>query len=108
MQLTISGHQIEITPPLRDYVSDKMDRINRHFDNVTTTQVVLHVEKERHHAEATINTKGATLHANAQAPDMYAAIDSLTDKLDSQVRKHKEKATNHHRSGGALKDQLFQ
>ena len=82
-----------------------MSRIERHFDNVTNTTVVLHVEKTRHLAEATINTKGAILHANAEAEDMYAAIDELMRKLDRQIRRHKEKSTNHHRNGGALKDQ---
>ena len=105
MQIAISGHKMDITPPLKEYVTQKMTRIERHFDNVTNTSVVLHVEKTRHLAEATINTKGATLHANAEAEDMYAAIDELIRKLDSQVRKHKEKSTSHHRNGGALKEQ---
>ena len=105
MNIAISGHQMDVTAPLKDYVTQKLSRIERHFDNVTNTTVVLHVEKTRHLAEATINTKGATLHANAEAADMYAAIDELTRKLDSQVRKHKEKSTNHHRNGGALKEQ---
>ena len=105
MQIAISGHQMDITPPLKEYVTQKMTRIERHFDNMTNTTVVLHVEKTRHLAEATINTKGATLHANAAAEDMYAAIDELIRKLDSQVRRHKEKSTSHHRNGGALKEQ---
>jgi len=105
MQITISGHQLDVTPPLKQYVSEKFERIGRHFDSVTNTTVVLHVEKTRHVAEATINTKGATLHANASAEDMYAAIDALVNKLDRQVRRHKEKLTNHHRNGGALKTQ---
>ena len=105
MQIAISGHQMDITPPLKKYVTEKMGRIERHFDNLTNSTVVLHVEKTRHLAEATINTKGATLHANAEAEDMYAAIDALTDKLDRQVRRHKEKLTDHHRGGGALKEQ---
>jgi putative sigma-54 modulation protein len=105
MQIAISGQKMDVTPPLKEYVTQKMNRIERHFDNVTNTTVVLHVEKTRHVAEATINTKGATLHANAEAEDMYAAIDELMRKLDSQVRKHKEKSTNHHRNGGALKEQ---
>ena len=105
MQLTISGHKLDVTPPLKQYVTDKMDRIGRHFDHVTDTSVVLHVEKTRHLAEATINTKGTSFHANAQADDMYAAIDALTDKLDRQVRRHKEKRADHHRSNGALKSQ---
>ena len=105
MQIAISGHQMDVTPPLKDYVTQKMSRIERHFDNVTNTTVVLHVEKTRHLAEATINTKGAILHANAEAADMYAAIDELMRKLDRQIRRHKEKSTSHHRNGGALKDQ---
>lgn len=96
---------MDITPPLKEYVADKIERIERHFDHVTTTNVVLHVEKSRHLAEATINARGTTLHANAEAADMYAAIDSLASKLDRQVLKHKEKAADHHKNGGALKDQ---
>ncbi len=107
MQLTISGQKIDVTPPLRDYVTEKMGRIHRHFDNVTMTKVVLQVEKERHLAEATINAKGAKLHANAEADNMYAAIDSLASKLDGQVRRHKEKSQDHHRNGGALKSQTL-
>lgn len=100
MQNTITGQNIDITDALRDYVQEKMERIQRHFDHVTNTNVVLHVEKTRHLAEATINAKGAQLHANAEGEDMYAAIDSLTDKLDRQVLKLKEKASDHHQSDG--------
>lgn len=105
MQIAISGHQMDITQPLKKYVTDKIGRIERHFDNVTNTTVVLHVEKTRHLAEATVNAKGATLHANAEAEDMYTAIDTLIRRLDSQMRKHKEKSSDHHRQGGALKEQ---
>ncbi len=107
MHITVSGHQMNITSPLRKYVTNKLERIERHFDHVTTTNVVLHVEKTRHLAEATIQAKGATLHANAEADDMYAAIDALTSKLDRQVKKHKEKSTRHYRNGGALRDQTL-
>lgn len=105
MHIAISGHQMDITQPLKKYVTDKMERIQRHFENVTNTTVVLHVEKTRHLAEATINAKGTTLHANAEAQDMYAAIDTLMRKLDRQVRRHKDKSSDHHRQGGALKEQ---
>lgn len=100
MQVTVSGHQVDITEPLRSYAQQKVGRIQKHFDNVTTTTVVLHVEKNRHLAEATIHAKGATLHADASGDDMYAAIDSLADKLDRQVLKHKEKISDHHRLDG--------
>jgi len=103
MQITISGHQIEITSPLRAYVEDKLERVGRHIDNVTATTVVLHVEKERHIAEATINAKGATMHANAEAADMYAAIDALAGKLDRQVLKQKGKGSDQKRRANGLK-----
>ncbi len=105
MQITISGQHLDITPALREYVSDKMSRISRHFDHVTTAHVVLHVEKQRHLAEATMNTRGATLHAGGEASDMYAAIDALSDKLNRQVIKHKEKRGNRHHNRTALKEQ---
>jgi putative sigma-54 modulation protein len=97
MQINVSGQQIEITEPLRQYVNDKIGRIQKHFDHVTNTNVVLHHEKKknRHLAEATINAKGAQLHANSEGDDMYAVIDALADKLDRQVLKHKEKLGNH-------------
>lgn len=107
MQINVTGHQVDVTDALRNYVTDKIGRIHKHFDNVTTTSVVLHHEKKknRHMAEATVHAKGASLHANSEGDDMYAVIDALADKLDRQVLKHKEKLTDHHRDGGALKDQ---
>lgn len=107
MQVTISGHRIDLTDSMKDYINEKMLRIERHFDHLNSIDVVLHVEKIKHVAEATINAKGVTLHAKSGTNNMYTSIDELTDKLDSQVRKHKEKITDHHRNGGALKDQSF-
>jgi len=105
MQLTISGHQLDLTDSMKDYIGEKMQRVERHFDHLNSIDVVLNVEKIQHKAEATINAKGVTIHAHAESENMYSSIDELTDKLDAQVRKHKEKVTDHHRSGGALKDQ---
>jgi len=98
MQISITGHHVEITPPLKQYVETKLSRLERHFERVIDVQVILDVEKLNHKAEATIHTRGKSLFADATAEDMYAAIDALTDKLDRQVRKHKEKQTDHHRS----------
>lgn len=95
MQLSISGQGMEITDALREYTKEKVEKITRHFDHVNNSHVVLHIEKTRHLAEATITAKGATLHASGEADDMYAAIDSMTDKLDRQVLKHKEKRADH-------------
>ena len=82
MQVNISGHHVEITPALREYLNEKLVRIERHFENVTDVNCILTVEKLEHKAEATLNVSGNTLHAHSVESDMYAAIDSLTDKLD--------------------------
>lgn len=103
MQMNISGHHVEITEPLRQYIGEKFEKLERHFDHVTDVQVILSVEKLRQSAEATVHVSGGKLFANSTDEDMYAAIDSLTDKLDRQIKKHKEKITDHHRSEGAIK-----
>jgi putative sigma-54 modulation protein len=96
MQIDITGHHVDLTPALRTYVQNKFERLERHFDHVTGLHVVLTVEKLQHKAEATIQVNGGTLFADATEQDMYAAIDCLIDKLDRQIKKHKEKLTNHH------------
>ncbi len=96
MQLDITGHHVKITEPMRDYVGSKLDKIERHFDLVSDVHCILTVEKLRHKAEATVIVNGAKIYADATEADMYAAIDSLTDKLERQVRKHKEKLVDHH------------
>lgn len=95
MQLTVSGHHVEVTDPLRNYVESKFERLQRHFDNITNTQVTLIVEKMVQKAEATLHIAGADIFAQAESEDMYAAIDSLADKLDRQLIKHKEKSRGH-------------
>lgn len=96
MQINLTGHHVEITPALRNYVDSKMSRLERHFDNVTDIHVVLTVEKLQHKAEATMHVAGGKLFADAVEEDMYAAIDQLVDKLDRQVKKVKEKRKDHH------------
>jgi putative sigma-54 modulation protein len=106
MNINLTGHHVDITEPLRDYVNSKFDRLERHFDHVTDVHVVLGVEKLRHKAEATMHLTGGTVFADSIEEDMYAAIDGLVDKLDRQVKKHKEKLTDHHRSEGSIKTQF--
>lgn len=95
MQITVSGHHVEVTDALRDYVNQKFTRLQRHFDNITKLDVTLIVEKAAQKAEASIHVAGADIFAQAESDDMYAAIDGLTDKLDRQLIKHKEKNLNH-------------
>ena len=101
MQISVSGHHIEVTNPLREYVESKLDRLERHFDKITNIHVILSVEKQRQKAEATVHINGASLFADCTNEDMYASIDSMADKLDRQIKKHKEKLKDHHRQEGS-------
>jgi putative sigma-54 modulation protein len=99
MNLTISGHHLEVTPALRQYVTGKLDRITRHFDQVVDLSVEKLKEKEkRQRAECNIHVKGNDLFAESAHEDLYAAVDDLVDKLDRQVVKHKDRITDHHHS----------
>ncbi|MCB1677777.1 MAG: ribosome-associated translation inhibitor RaiA [Halioglobus sp.] len=95
MQLNVSGHHVDVTTPLREYVENKFERLQRHFDQISNTQVTLIVEKMVQKAEATLHISGADIFAQAESEDMYAAIDALTDKLDRQLIKHKQKSRGH-------------
>lgn len=96
MQINVSGHHVEITSALRNYIQEKFSRLERHFDQITNTDVTLIIEKQIQKAEANVHVAGATLFATSESEDMYAAIDTLTDKLDRQIIKHKEKTASHH------------
>jgi putative sigma-54 modulation protein len=96
MQVNLTGHHVEITSALKDYLNSKLTRIERHFESVTSINCILTVEKNRHKAEAKVNVTGGTLFAEDVEDDMYAAIDGMIDKLDRQIVKHKEKLTDHH------------
>jgi len=96
MQINITGHHVDLTDALRDYVASKLGRLERHESRITHADVVLNVEKLRQKVEATIRMAGAELFAAAESEDMYAAIDALTDKLDRQLIKHKGKSQDHH------------
>ena len=91
MQLNISGHHVDVTDALKSYVEEKLKKLERHYDHITNTHVILTVEKLQQRAEATVHISGAEVFTDANCDDMYAAIDKLTDKLDRQILKHKEK-----------------
>ncbi len=99
MQINITGHHIEVTPALRAYVTEKLQRISRHFDHVISIDVILKVESSQQQmAEGKVHAAGKSLFALDTNADMYAAIDGLTDKLDRQVRRHKDRIRGHHAS----------
>lgn len=95
MQINLTGHHVEITDALRDYVDNKFTKLERHFDHINNVHVILNVEKLNQKAEAKMHLDGGEVFAHSEHNDMYAAIDSLVDKLDRQVIKHKEKIKRH-------------
>ena len=105
MQISLTGHHVDITDALKNYVDNKFERLERHFDNVTNVHVILSIEKMRQKAEATMHVNGANVFADSVHEDMYAAIDALADKLDRQIKKHKEKTKDHHQASGGVKVQ---
>ena len=101
MNLQISGHHIEVTPALREYVEQKLDPVVRHFDRVTGVNVILSVEKLKQKAEVTVHVPGKDIFVENAGDDLYASIDALFDKLDRQVQKYKQKVQDHHRGDKA-------
>ena len=95
MQISLTGHHVDLTDSLRAYVDQKFERLERHFDHVTNVHVILSVEKLAQKAEANMHVSGAEIFADSTHEDMYAALDALVDKLDRQLIKHKEKMKNH-------------
>lgn len=103
MNLHLSGHHLEITPAIRDYVSGKLVRITHHFDHVADVNVILTVEKLVHRVEASVHVRGKDIFCESGDVDMYAAVDALVDKLDRAIIKHKEKSLQHRHDGAPLK-----
>jgi len=102
MNLNLTGHHVEITPAMRDYVTAKMVKIKRHFDNVIDVNITLSVEKLKQNAEANVHVLGKDIFVETNSSNMYASIDNLVDKLDRKIRKHKGKNVGH-RNNGVLK-----
>jgi putative sigma-54 modulation protein len=107
MNLKLTGNHVEITDAMREYVISKISKITRHFDHVIDVSVILSVEKLKQKAEANVHVRGKDIFVETDSVDMYASIDTLVDKLDRQILKHKEKNLER-RNHGALKDQDFE
>ena len=95
MNLHLTGHHLQITPAIRDYIAAKLARITHHFDHVIDVNVILSVEKLQQKIEANVRVRGRDIFCESIDTDMYAAIDNLVDKLDRTIIKHKEKNLEH-------------
>ena len=104
MNLEVHGHQLEVTDALRSYANEKFQRLGRHFEHPFDSKIQLSIDKPNHCAEGTVTTNGRTLHAEASAQTMYAAIDMLVDKLDRSLQKVKDRLVDHHR-GDSVRQQ---
>ncbi|SMN00861.1 Ribosome hibernation protein YhbH [uncultured Candidatus Thioglobus sp.] len=98
MQLNISGHHLEITEAIKQHSTEKLSKIKNHFDHLINVNMILEVEKDVQKAEATIHISGADLFAKAESDNMYTSIDRMVNKLDVQVKKHKEKLNDHRKN----------
>ncbi len=103
MNLHLTGHQLPITPAIREYLATKLERITHHFDNVIDVNVIMSVDKLQQKCEATVHVRGRDIFCENSSGDMYAAIDGLVDKLDRTIIKHKEKALAQRHQAAALK-----
>jgi putative sigma-54 modulation protein len=97
MQIQFTGRHIEVTPALKSYTEEKLERLNHRSQSISNVSVIFHIEKDDQSAEATLHADGTDFHASATARDMYSAIDLLVDKLIGQITKHKEKSSDRHR-----------
>jgi putative sigma-54 modulation protein len=93
--ITITGRHVEITEPLRDYVTEKIGRACKLLDKISSAHVTVTVEKFRHIVEVVIHSHGATLHAKEETHDMYSSIDQVLDKVEIQAKRLKEKVKGH-------------
>jgi putative sigma-54 modulation protein len=103
MNLHLTGHQLPITPAIREYVAGKLQRITHHFDQVIDVNVIMSVDKLEQKVEATVHVRGKDIFCESSDADMYAAIDALVDKLDRKIIKHKEKHLAQRHTGASMK-----
>ncbi|MBF2758725.1 MAG: ribosome-associated translation inhibitor RaiA [Ectothiorhodospiraceae bacterium AqS1] len=98
MHINLTGRHVDISPGLKSFVMQKLERVVRHFDQITNMHVIVSAEKQSHRAEATWHVAGADMFAEASHPDLRGAITVLIDRIDGQVRKHKDKKSDHDRT----------
>jgi putative sigma-54 modulation protein len=99
MKFTVRGEKLEVTDSIREYVTDKLSKMEKYFDNPddVSIKVIFSVRGREQKVEVTINSKGYDLRAEVSHSDMYAAIDLVLDKLETQMRKYKSKLMSRER-----------
>jgi putative sigma-54 modulation protein len=91
MQVAVTFRHMETDEGVKDYVKEKVQKLQKYVENPREVHVVLAVEKFRHIAEITIVGNGATFNSQGRDNDLYAAIDQMVDKMERQIRERREK-----------------
>jgi len=91
MQIAVTFRHMETDEGTKDYVKEKVERLQKYIENPREVHVVLSTEKFRHIAEITIIADGVTLNSEGRKSDLYAAIDQMVDKMERQIRERRGK-----------------
>lgn len=101
MNIILNGRHLEITPALRDYAESKVRKFEKYLSTITEAVVTLGVEKYRHKAEVLLKVNGVMIQAESITGEIYSSIDEVTDKLERQIKKYKEKLTSRRKENKA-------
>jgi putative sigma-54 modulation protein len=101
MQVNITFRHLEPTEALKSHVRDRVEHVKRYIDRPSEAHAVLHVENLDHHAEITVKAGRFLLRGTGRSQDMYASIDAAAERIERQLKKHKEKLYNHKTNGHA-------
>jgi putative sigma-54 modulation protein len=104
MPVNITFRHLEPTEALKTHVRERVEHVKRYIDRPSEAYAVLHVENLDHHAEITVKTGRFLLRGTGRSQDMYASIDAAADRIERQLKKHKEKLYNHHKTNGHAAD----
>jgi ribosome hibernation promoting factor len=100
MNIIVTGRHIEITPALKTYAEKKIKRFDRYLSNIAEAIVTISVEKYRHKVEVLMKANGVLIQAEGITGDVYSSIDEVTEKLERQVKRYKEKLVSHRKGEG--------
>jgi putative sigma-54 modulation protein len=91
MEVKVTGRHPGITPHLREYAEEKTHRLERYFDGTHRVEVVMSREGDQSVVELIIAATGRQIVSESRASDLYAAFDTVLDKAEKQLIRHKEK-----------------
>lgn len=97
MNTEITTRHCQIDDDLKERTEERLQKLQRFFDRIMESRVVLTLEGNRYQAEATVVANGTPLKSHAEAESEHVVLDQVIDKLEAQLRKHKDRLTTHRR-----------